>query len=125
MCRHAGFFNFGRVCARTVQEGSTSAAGAIDDFFGQGLKVIAVVVISFANDVDETSPSASQADDLAALAYGTESDGPDSRVQTGHIAASGEDSDDPFFCVHIRHFCAVLEIKKRESHLCFCGCCAS
>ena len=92
-----------------MQERAAGAAGAVDDFFGQDLKVVAVVVVLFADDVDQARPSAAQADHLIALAQRAEGDGADGGVQAGHVAASGEDSDDTLFRVYVCHFGLFLK----------------
>jgi hypothetical protein len=68
------------------------------------------------DDIDEAGPAAADADDSVSLMDGPESDGADSRVQSRHIAASGENADGPFFVWAVCHFellfrCGLLEWK--------------
>src|SRR6202021_2961104 len=78
---NAGFFYFAGICARTVQEGSAGTSGAVDNLFGQGLIVVAVVIFLLANHIDQASPAAPKTDDLAALPNRPEGDGADCGVQ--------------------------------------------
>ena len=68
MLRNAGLAHLAGVGARTVQESATGAAGAIDQFLGEDLVVVAVVVLGVADRVDQARPSAAQSDDAVALA---------------------------------------------------------
>ena len=89
---NAAFAYFAGIGARGVEEGASGAAGAVDDVFGEELEVVCVVGIFVADDVDEPSPAAAQADDLVAFADGANGDGADCGVEAGDIAAAGQDS---------------------------------
>ncbi len=79
MFGNGGFLDLAGIGARGVQEGAAGAAGTIDDLFGEGLKVVAIVVVLFADDVDQTCPSAPQADHLVTLAQRPDGDRADRR----------------------------------------------
>src|SRR5690349_17000909 len=94
-----------------MQKRAPGAASAIDDLLGQGLKVVAVVVVFLANDVDQPSPSTAQADDLAAFPDGSDGDRADCWIQSRNVAAPSQDSDHAFFLADIRH-CVVLNVGR-------------
>src|SRR5580698_483476 len=104
MRRNVGFPDLTGVVTRTVQKGATCPTGTVDDLLGQGLKVVAIVVVFFADHIDQTCPAPAQADNLTTLADRAQGNGTDCRIQTGYVAPSGEDSDHSLFLVHIRHF---------------------
>jgi hypothetical protein len=97
---NGGLFYFAGIGARAVEERSAGAAGAVDQILGQRLEIFAVVIILFADHVDQPRPAATDADYFAALAQGTDGYSADGGVQAGHIAAAGKDSDHTFFCFH-------------------------
>ena len=86
-----------------MEKGSAGAAGAIDDVFGEELKIIGVVVIFVANDVDQAAPAMAEADDLVAFAKSTVSDAANCRIEAGDIAASGKNADDAFLGPAVSH----------------------
>src|ERR1019366_3957912 len=100
--------------ARGVKEGPAGAAPAIDLFFGEMLKVVAVVVIFFTNHVHKAGPAPPKADHLIAFADGPDRDCPDGRVQARHITTSSQDSDDALLGVHISHKIAFRMIAPQD-----------
>ena len=103
MKRNVGLLHFAWVGARAVQEGAPGAAGTVDDFLGEDLEVVGVVVFLLANNVDQATPAAADADDAVAFAQRADGDGADGRVQAGHVTAAGEDSDHAFLYVDVSH----------------------
>ena len=103
MQRDIGFGDAAGIGARGMEKGTTGAAGAIDDFFVEKKKIVGVVVVLFADHVDEASPAVANADDLIAFANGAKSDSADSWVETGNVAASGENTDDASLGVDVCH----------------------
>ncbi len=99
--RNAGLLHLAWIGSRGVQERTAGAACAVDQIFRQRLKVLAVVVIFFANDVDQPGPPPANANHLAALAHCADGYGADSRVQARNVAAASENSDYTFLCFHV------------------------
>ena len=99
--RHALARQVTRSGARRMKEGAARAPGAIDDGFGEDLDVLAVVGFRVADVVDEPRPTAPDADDAVSLAEGANGDRADRRIETGHIAAAGENGDRALFGRHV------------------------
>ena len=89
--------------SRGVKKCAAGAAGAIDQFFREMLVVVAVVVVFVADHVDQACPSAPQPNDFVALAQRPDGDRADRRIQSRHVAASGQNSDDALFSVTACH----------------------
>jgi len=100
---HAGLADASGIGARGMEKRAAGAAGAIDDFFVQQNKVVGVVAILFADHVHEPGPAVANADNLIALAQSAERDATNRRVQTGYVAASGEDANNTFSGVDVCH----------------------
>ena len=64
----AGFLHLAGIGARGMQERTAGAARAIDQVFRQCLKIFTVVIVLFADSIDQPSPSPADTDDFAALA---------------------------------------------------------
>ncbi len=94
--------------ARAVQESSAGAAGAVDQLFGQGLNVVAVVVVLLADNIDQSAPSSAHADHLVALAQRADGDSANRRIQARHVAAPGQNSDDTLLRIDVCHFSSVV-----------------
>ena len=75
-----GFLYLARVRTGGMQEGPAGTACPIDELFGEGLEIVVIVVVLFADDVDQARPSAPQADHLVALAQRPHGDRTDGRV---------------------------------------------
>src|SRR6267143_6861162 len=86
-----------------MEKSAAGAACAIDDLFIEEKKVVRVVVILLAHHVDQAGPAMANADDLIAFADGAKSDAANGGVETGNIAASGEDADDALLGVDVCH----------------------
>src|ERR1700759_755351 len=86
-----------------MKKGAPCAAGALDDFLGENLEIVGVVVVLFADHFDDTCPPASQADHLVALLQGTACDPANCRVQAGDVSPAGEDANYAFFGVDVSH----------------------
>src|SRR5712692_9302416 len=99
----AGFADAARIGAGRMEKGAAGAAGAIDDLFVEKEEIVGIVVILFANHVDEAGPAVANADDLVTFADGAESDATNGGVETGNVAASGEDADDALLGVDVCH----------------------
>src|SRR4029077_11738747 len=67
------------------------------------LKIIGVVVLFVAHDIDETAPATPDADHFIAFPHRAESDRANCWVQPWDVAAAGEDSNDAFFDVDVSH----------------------
>ena len=92
-----------RIRSGRMQERPAGPACPIDELFGEGLEVVAIVVIFFADDVDQARPSAPQADHPVALPQRPDSDRTDRRVQPRHVTTACEDSDYAFCCIDVGH----------------------
>src|SRR5208282_868394 len=101
MSGNAGLLYLAGLGARGVQERTASAAGVVDEILGQRLEVLAIVVVFFADDVDQPGPPPTDANHLAALAQRADGYGADGGVEAGYVAATGEDSDYTLFCFHV------------------------
>src|SRR5579863_3462969 len=97
------FLHFTGVGARTVQERSTGAPGPVNNFLGQYLKIVAIVIIFFANHVDQACPSPTHTDHLVPFTNRPDGHGTDCRVQAGYVPTPGQDSDHAFSCAEIGH----------------------
>src|SRR6267143_2109659 len=103
--------------ARGMEKGAAGAAGAIDDFLVQQNKVVRIVVILFADHVHEPGPAVANADDLITLAQGAECDATNRGVQTGNVAASGENANDTFSGVDVCHDSGIALSRNAERKL--------
>src|SRR2546426_8352248 len=74
----------------------SGSAGAVHDRFGERQSLFAVVRAFFAGIVDQTAPAVANADDLIAVAQCANRDGTDGGIETGNVAAPGEDADGAF-----------------------------
>jgi len=87
-----------------MQERAAGAAGAVDQILRQRLEVFAIVVVLFADDVDQPCPPSTDANHFATLAQRADGYGADGGIQAGHVAAASENSDHTFFPLHVCHF---------------------
>jgi hypothetical protein len=76
-----------------VQEGAAGAPGAIHNVFGKALKVVGVVVLFVANEIDKSGPASADTNHLITLAERAKGHGTDRRVQAGNVSAAGEDTN--------------------------------
>src|SRR5439155_10978249 len=103
MRRDIGFGNAAGIGAGRMEKSAAGAARAIDDLFVEKEEIVGVVMVLLADHIYESGPPVANADDLITFAQGTQSDAADGGVETGNVAASGEDADDAFLGVDIRH----------------------
>ena len=103
--------------ARSVEEGSAGAPGAIHQVFRQVLEVVAVVIVLVADHVDQARPSAAQADDLIVFADRPYGDRPDCRVQSRYIAAAGENANHASLTATACHDDPVLPLLRISARL--------
>src|SRR5215472_12738490 len=89
--------------SRGVQKRSARASGAIHDIFGEPLEIVGIVVFFVANDVHETAPATTDADDFVAFTESTESNRANCGIQAGHVAAPGQNSDHTLLHIDICH----------------------
>src|SRR5207249_640932 len=82
--------------ARGVEERAAGAAGAIHGRFGERENLLAVVRALFPRVVDQAAPTVTNADHFVAVAEGTNRDGADGGIETGDVAAAGEDANRTF-----------------------------
>ena len=101
--RETGFADAAGVGARRMEKRAAGTAGAVDDFFGEELVAVRIVVILVANHVHESGPAAANADDLVTFAKSAEGNGTDGRVETGNVAASRENADNAFLGPDVGH----------------------
>src|ERR1035437_900782 len=89
--------------ARSVKKGPSGAPRAVYELLSKAPKVVAVVVIFFADHVHQTGPASPQADDLIAFTDGPDCDRADGRIQARDITTSSENSNDALLRVRISH----------------------
>jgi hypothetical protein len=104
MGRHVDIGDGAGAGARSVEEGPAGPSGPVDDLFGQDQEMLSVGSLFVSDDIDEAGPAASDADHPIPFMDGPQGDGADGRVQPRHVAASGQDADNAFFCFHVHHF---------------------
>src|SRR5216683_192835 len=104
-----------------MEKGATGAASAIDDFLVKEEEVVGVVEILFADHINEASPAVANADDLIAFAQCAESDAADGGIETGNIAASGEDADDAALGVDVSHNSRIALSRDAQQEIIHCG----
>ena len=109
------FLHLGRIGSRAVQERPSGPPGAVDDFFGQRLEVIAVVIVFLAHDIHQACPSSPQANHLIALAQCPEGDGANGRVQARHVSTPGQNSDHTLFRLDVGHFRSLRSLSSPAS----------
>src|SRR5260370_19554974 len=101
--RDTVFGDAARIGARRVQEGAAGAPGAIHDVLGKALKVVGVVVLFVANEIDKPGPASPDTNHFIAFTERTKRDGTDRRVQAGNVSAAGEDTNNALLYINVRH----------------------
>ena len=91
-----------------MEKCATGAAGAIDDIFGENLKIFGIVIGLVADHFDQAAPAMAKSDHLIAFAERAEGDAADCGVEPGDVAASGENTDDAFLGVDVCHVLALV-----------------
>src|SRR5438094_8402827 len=76
-----------------MKKRAAGASRAIDHLFRQDLKVVAVVRLLIAHVADRAEPAAADSDNLIAFAQGANGDRTDRRLEPGHIAAGGDNTE--------------------------------
>src|SRR5260370_9406742 len=99
----AGLADAAGIGARRMEKGAAGAAGAIDGFFVEEEEIVGIVVILLADHIHEAGPAVANADDLITFAQSAKSDPADGGVETGNVAAPGEDAYDALLGVDVSH----------------------
>ncbi len=99
----AGLGNAAGIGTGRMEKGAAGAAGTIDGLFVEKEEIVGIVVILLADHIHEAGPAVANADDLVTFAQGAQSDAADGWVETGNVAASGEDADDASLGADISH----------------------
>src|SRR5678815_4209495 len=86
--------------SRCVEECSASAARAIYNRFGEVRDTLGVVGAMSSVIVDKSGPAATNSDDAITFAQRANGDCPDCGIETGHVAAAGQDCDRAFSTRH-------------------------
>ena len=94
-----------------MEKSTAGAAGAVDHVFGEQLIVVRVVVIFVADNINQAAPAVADADDLIPFAQRAISDAANRGVQSGNVAASGQNSDDAFLRADISPLCATFSVE--------------
>ena len=97
--RHAPAWQMARSRTRGVKESAAGSTGPIDVGLREHLYVVGIVGVLVATVIDKARPTAPNADDAVPFAQRANRDRPDRRVETGDVAAAGEDRD----CLVARH----------------------
>lgn len=100
---NVGFADATGIRAGRVEKSAAGTRGAVDDLFGENEKIVGVVVVLFADHVDESCPTVAKADDLIAFVERANRDAANRGIQTGDITASGENADDALLGVDVGH----------------------
>src|SRR6266496_2777296 len=99
MCRDTIQFYFGGICARCMEECASCAASLVNGLLSQYLVVVAVIRVLLPDHINESRPTASNADDLISLARCAYGDGSNRRVEPWDITATCQNADYAFFCI--------------------------
>src|ERR671936_1657542 len=83
-----------------MQKRAARACCTVDNLFRQDLKVLAVVGVFITQDADRAQPAMADTNDLIAFSQGANRDRPDRRIESRHIAATGENTDHAFLSAH-------------------------
>lgn len=96
MTRHSAEGQVARACSRRMKEGSTRSAGAIHYRFGQILNAFGIIRAVAAIVIDQPGPAASNTDYTITLAQCTDGNRSDCGIETGDVAAAGENCNRAF-----------------------------
>ena len=88
-------------CSGGMEKRAAGTAHLVDDFFGELDDLLVGRHHAVAHQIDEPRPSAADAEHPIAFAKRPDRQGPDRRVQSGHITATGQDSNGAFSVTHI------------------------
>ena len=110
MRRNVALLDAAGAGAGGMQEGAAGAPGAVDNFLGQNLEIVAVINLLVADDFCDARPTTPQANHFVALAQRPDGHGANGRVQPRNITAAGQDGDDARFTFHISHKCVSISI---------------
>src|SRR5580704_5470770 len=103
MWRHIRFADAAGIRARRVEKSAAGASCALNHFLRENEEIVGIVVVLFADHVDEAGPTMAEADDLVAFMKRTNRDAADCGIEAGNIAASSKNADDTLFGVDICH----------------------
>src|SRR5690242_2516022 len=109
---NAGLADAAGIRSGGVEESAAGTGGAIDNFLREHQKIIGIVVVLFADHVDEAGPTVTEADNLIAFMKRADSYSADRGIQAGNVAAAGQDADDTLLCVEVRHDSRVVPSEK-------------
>src|SRR6266851_1837399 len=99
----AGLGDAAGIGARRMEKSAAGAAGTINGLIVEEEEIVGIVVILLADNIHESGPAVANADDLMAFAQCAKRDATDGGIETGNVAASGEDADDAFLGVDVCH----------------------
>ena len=103
MIGNVGLADLAGVGARGVEKGAAGAAGAIDDILGRGTGNCWSCRRPCRGQCRQAAPAVANANDLVAFAKRAEGDAANGGIETGNVAASGENADDAFLGVDVCH----------------------
>src|SRR2546425_7054152 len=86
-----------------MKKGAPCAAGAINDLFVEKEEIVGIVVILFADHVDESGPTVTNANHLITFAERAKCDAADGWIETGNVATSSENADHASLGVDVSH----------------------
>src|SRR5207253_4521975 len=98
-----------------MEKRASGAARAIDGFFIEQEIIVGIVVILFANHVDQAGPAVADANDLKAFTQGAQRDRADGRIEAGDVPSSSEDRKSTRLnSSHVAISYAVFCLKKKK-----------
>src|SRR6266478_6346506 len=99
----AGLGDAAGIGAGGMQKSPAGASGTINGLIVEEEEIVGIVVILLTDNIHESGPAVANADDLMAFAQCAKRDATDGGVETGNVAASGEDADHAFLVVDVCH----------------------
>src|SRR6266498_416188 len=96
MCRDTIQFYFAWIRAGCMEECASCTACLVDGLLSQYLVVVAVIRILLADHINESSPAASNANNLIAFTRCANGNRPNRRVETRNITTARQYADDTF-----------------------------
>src|SRR6266550_8153049 len=102
-----------------MQKRAAGACCTIDDLFRQDLKVLAVVGAFITQDAHRAQPAMADTNDLIAFAQGANGDRADRGIESRHIPAAGENTDQAFLGAHATplSFSSSMQKENRRNRL--------
>ena len=108
--RYAALADTRGIRSRRMQERPAGAARAVHNVFGEPLKIIRIVVLLVTHHVHQPRPATADADHLVTFPKCTKGDRANGRIQSRHVAAPRQDSDNTLFYVDIRHVALLASV---------------